>query len=206
MTKTHRTLARLTLSPSDARRIIAAAQSVDEGMTGNPAFPSPNPVAGRRITPPSPGWSRSRPRGRRKVKGAAQARDQKRDELVTLMHQVKAYVQKVADADPANAEADHPQRAVRGAKADNSHEEHLRGHPRAGLRHGEARRKGGRIPGVLRVATAPTARHGPRCRATLTAKTTVTGLTVGTGYYFRFRTVTKAGEGDWSALATLVVT
>jgi hypothetical protein len=40
---------------------------------------------------------------------------------------------------------------------------------------------------------------------TLQAKTTVTGLTVGATVLFRCRPVTKAGEGDWSEAASLVV-
>jgi hypothetical protein len=40
---------------------------------------------------------------------------------------------------------------------------------------------------------------------TLTAKTTIEGLTPGTLYYFRYRPVTKLGEGDWSAIVTLVM-
>ncbi len=34
--------------------------------------------------------------------------------------------------------------------------------------------------------------------STLRTKTTLNGLTVGTTYMFRYRAVTKAGEGDWS--------
>ena len=41
---------------------------------------------------------------------------------------------------------------------------------------------------------------------TLPAKTTIENLTPGTQYSFRYRAVTKAGEGDWSMSATLVMT
>ena len=40
---------------------------------------------------------------------------------------------------------------------------------------------------------------------TLQAKTTITGLPVSVTCLFRFRSVTKAGESDWSNAITLVV-
>ena len=42
--------------------------------------------------------------------------------------------------------------------------------------------------------------------STLQAKTDIAGLTAGTAYFFRFRGVTKAGEGNWSQVVTLLVT
>ena len=41
--------------------------------------------------------------------------------------------------------------------------------------------------------------------ATLTAKTVIENLTPGTLYYFRYRAVTTAGEGNWSDVVTLVM-
>jgi hypothetical protein len=41
--------------------------------------------------------------------------------------------------------------------------------------------------------------------STLQAKTTILGLPVATSVEFRFRSVTKAGEGDWSQVVTFVV-
>jgi hypothetical protein len=41
--------------------------------------------------------------------------------------------------------------------------------------------------------------------STLQAKTTITGLPVGTSVLFRYRTLTKTGEGDWSQGLALLV-
>ena len=41
--------------------------------------------------------------------------------------------------------------------------------------------------------------------STLQAKTTITGLPVGTSVLFRYRTLTKTGEGDWSQGLSLLV-
>jgi hypothetical protein len=40
---------------------------------------------------------------------------------------------------------------------------------------------------------------------TLQAKTEVTGLASGTAYSFRMRPVTKAGEGNWTQVVSLLV-
>ena len=42
--------------------------------------------------------------------------------------------------------------------------------------------------------------------ATLQAKTAIAGLTSATMYYFRFRGVTKAGEGAYSQIVQILVT
>jgi hypothetical protein len=41
--------------------------------------------------------------------------------------------------------------------------------------------------------------------STLQAKTTISGLTTATAYFFRCRGVTKAGEGNWTQVVTIVV-
>ena len=41
--------------------------------------------------------------------------------------------------------------------------------------------------------------------STLQAKTTVTGLTAGTTVAFRFKSVVKAGESDWSPPVAILV-
>jgi hypothetical protein len=41
--------------------------------------------------------------------------------------------------------------------------------------------------------------------SSLQAKTTITGLTSSTTYYFRFRGVTKAGEGAFSQVVQILV-
>jgi hypothetical protein len=37
------------------------------------------------------------------------------------------------------------------------------------------------------------------------SKTTISGLTPGATVFFRYRPVTKAGEGDWSQPSSLIV-
>ena len=203
MTKIHRTLAVFTLSPK-VPALITQCQSVAEGVAANPAFAS---LAAQvtAIHTAIAALVAAEATANTKVKGAAQARDQKRADLVTLMHQLKADVQKVADADPTNAEA-----IILSA--------------RLGVRKPTSRTKAtfvarrGTVSGVANlVAKAAAARASYEWQysidqktwtnmpVTLTAKTTVVGLTPATTYSFRYRAVTKAGEGDWSGIATLVM-
>jgi hypothetical protein len=48
-------------------------------------------------------------------------------------------------------------------------------------------------------------KRGERSPCTLQAKTTLTGLPVGSTVEFRYRPVVKTGEGDWSQTVTLVI-
>ena len=43
------------------------------------------------------------------------------------------------------------------------------------------------------------------CPTSLKVKTTVSGLTVGTTYYFRVQATTKKGLQDWSTIVSFVV-
>jgi hypothetical protein len=203
MTTIHRTLAVLTLS-TKVPALITQAQSIVEGMTGNPAYPSPNPPLAT-VSAAIAALVAGEATALTKVKGAAQARNQKRADLATMMHQLKAYVQQVADADPTNAEAN-----ILGA--------------RLAVRKPTARTKAtfvarrGTVSGVAQlVAKAIASRASYEWQystdgktwtntpVTLQSRTTIENLTPGTTYSFRYRPVTKAGEGDWSAVTTLVM-
>jgi len=203
MKKTPRTLATFK-APISVPATIAFAQSVEEGMTNNPNFPNPNPpLAG--ITGAIAALVAAQAKAATKVLGAAQDRDQKRTELVTLLHQEKAYVQQVADANLENAPA-----IILSA--------------RYGVRKPTTRTKAtfvatrGLVSGGAKlVAKAAASRASYEWQystdgktwtnmpVTLKSKTTIEGLTVGTTYSFRYRAVTKAGEGNWTQPVTLVV-
>jgi hypothetical protein len=191
-------------APTSSPALIAFAQTVVEGMTGNPHFPAPNPpLAG--ITGAIAALVAAQSRAATKVKGAAQDRDQKHAELAKLLHQEKDYVQQVADGDPPNA----PTIILSARYA-------LRKHPvktkaNFAVTHGE-------VSGSAKLVAKAAAQRASyewqystdgktwtTVPATLTAKTTIENLTPGTLYSFRFRAVTKAGEGNWSDVVTLVM-
>jgi hypothetical protein len=133
-------------------------------------------------------------------------RDQKRAALVTLLVQLKAYVQKTADADPLHAAMLVASAAMVVKKV-----------PQA------ARRVFGAKPGAVSGAVVlTTASAGARASyewewsidggktwqpapGTLRTRTTLTGLQPGTLYAFRARSITKTGASDWTAPISLVV-
>jgi hypothetical protein len=76
----------------------------------------------------------------------------------------------------------------------------------------------GKVPGVVNVIAKAAARKATYywsmssdgqkswadLPATMVCKTTVTGLTATTIYYFRVRTLTTAGLSDWSMVASII--
>jgi hypothetical protein len=202
MTTIHRTLAVLTLS-TKVPALITQAQAIVESVTGNPAFPNAAPLLAS-ITSATTALVAAETTAQTKVKGAAQARNQKRAALVTLVHQLKSDVQQAADADPANAEP-----IILGAGL--------------AVRKPTARSKAtfiarrGTVSGTAQLVAKAVAQRASyewqysvdgktwtMAPSTLQARTTVEGLTPATTYTFRYRAVTKAGEGDWSSVTTLV--
>jgi hypothetical protein len=200
----HRSIATLKL-PKTVGALVTYAQGIVTAMTGNAAFPSPVPPLPT-VTTAINELQTSETTAQTRAKGTVTARNDKRAALVTLLQQLRGYVQTTADA---NAETSAtliesagisvrktPTRAGRIFTA------------AAGAVSGSAKlvvpRAGNRVfyeweystDGGKTWITAP---------ATLQAKTTITGLAPATTVLFRYRTVTKTGEGDWSQPVSLLV-
>jgi hypothetical protein len=204
MKKTKRTIATFK-TPTSVPATIAFAQSVEEGMTNNPLFPSPNPPLPG-ITGAIAALVAAQAQAATKVKGAAQDRDQKHAVLVTMLHQEKAYVQQVADGDPANAESIilSARFGVRKTATRTKPTFVVTRGPVSGSAKLVAKSAGQRASYEWQYGTD--GKTWTTMPVTLKAKTIVENLTPGTSYSFRYRAVTKAGEGDWSNIATLVMT
>jgi hypothetical protein len=141
-----------------------------------------------------------------RAKGAATVRNTKSAAVVTLLQELRGYVQKVADATPEN-----------GAVIIESAGLPVRKTPTRSARAFTATQ--GEVSGEAKV-TAVVAAHQASYEwaysvdggktwvaapVTLQAKTTISGLVAGTTVLFRYRAVTKAGEGDWSQPVGLLV-
>ena len=147
-----------------------------------------------------PGASQSR------TKGAVALRNEKRASLVTVLEEVRTFVQSQADASPEN-----------GASMIESSGIALRRTPvRPSL---GFHAKPGAVSGAVKLFAPAAARRASyewqmstdagatwsTLPPTLQARTTVPGLKAQSTVQFRFRAVTKAGGGDWSqALAVAV--
>ena len=200
----HRSIASLKL-PTSVPTLISLARAIVQAMTGNASFPSPDPTLAALNTAVSD-LEAAEVAAQARTKGAATARNQKRAALVTLLEQLKGYVQKAADADKEHGAA-----LIQAAAMN------IRKTPVHHARVFAATQ--GAVSGSAKLEAAAAARRasyewqysadggktwqvGP---ATLQAKTSVTGLQPGTSYMFRYRSVIKTGASDWSDATALIV-
>ena len=203
-TKTHRCIASLK-PPGPVPALILFAQSIVAKMTGNASFPSPTPTLAV-VIQAIHDLATAETAAIASTTGAVSARNEKKAALLTLLRQLMGYVQSVADADVEQgasiiesasfavrkAVAHKPRvfDAVQGAVSGSVKLVAATGARRASYEWQSS------IDGGKTWVTAP---------STLQAKTVITGLTPGASVLFRSRSVTKAGEGDWSQSVTLIV-
>ena len=200
----HRPTIALAL-PKIVALLIVFAENIVKRMTGNPYFPAPTPALAA-LTTAIDELRAAEAAALARTKGAATVRNQKRTVVVSQLHTLRGYVQTVADADPANAPAIIESSGLAVRKAPTRHTRVLAAKP-------------GRISGDATVTAVVAARRASyewqysadggktwiTAPATLQARTTVPGLVPGSTAQFRYRAVTKAGEGDWSQPVSLLV-
>jgi hypothetical protein len=199
----HRSLVSLDL-PKKVPALISYATSVVTAITGNTSLPTPAPTLAA-VTAAITALQTAQSAAIARTKGAVTARNDKQAALVALLQELKAYIQKTADADTDNGSA-----IIQSAGVS------VRKTPVRKPRVFSAVQ--GAVSGAAKLVTASA---GPRASyewqysvdgktwvpalATLQAKTTVTGLTSGATVQFRYLAVTKTGQGDWSAPVSLLV-
>jgi hypothetical protein len=200
----HRILVTLKL-PRSIPALIVYAQGVVTALNGNPHFVTPSPALGDITTAivelqtAQANLSRS--------KGAAAARNDKKEVLIKLLQELRFYVQKIADADPQNA-APIVQSSGLPSRSTPVHKARVFG------------ARSGKMSGSVDVL-APVARKGAsyewqysldggktwtEAAPGTRARTTLTGLPVASQVQIRYRSVApKAGPSDWSQALTVVV-
>jgi hypothetical protein len=186
--------------------LITMAKGIIAALTGNTAtFPSPDPSLAA-LSAALTDLETAESSVQARTRGAVAGRNEKRKELVTLLEQLKAYVQKVADA---NSETSAQTiQSIGLAVRKNA------------LRQKQTfAAKTGPISGTIDLTAAVTARRASyewqssldggktwtSLPTTIQSKTTVSGLTPGVTATFRSRTVTQTGEGDWTQATAIVV-
>jgi hypothetical protein len=206
---TNKSIHRATISldvPTKIADVILYANNIAQKMTNNPAFPTPTPTVAA-LTAAVTDLHAAETNALSRAVGSATVRNDKRTVLVSLLQQLRGYVQSVADATPEN-----------GAAIIESGGLTVRKIPTRGKQAFAAR------PGALSGSAIVTAvSAGPRSSyewqystdggktwvfapATTQGKTTVTGLPSGTTVQFRYLAVTpKGGQGDWSPAVSLLV-
>jgi hypothetical protein len=185
--------------------LITYATRIVTQMTGNAAFPTPVPAL-TEVTAAISSLQVAETAALARTKGAATTRNELRAALVALLVHLKAYIQVQADANAENAASIIESAGVAVKKT-----------PVRKPRVFAA--KTGTNSGTVELITASAGRRASyewqyspdggktwvSAPSTLQAKTTVTGLTAGTTVEFRFKSVVKTGESDWSPPVSLLV-
>jgi len=201
---THRATVSLNL-PKSVPALIVYAEGIVKRMTGNPSFPAPTPSLAT-LTASIDDLKAAEMAAVARTKGAATARNDKRKALVGVLQQLRSYVQSVADADAANAASIIESAGIGVRKTPTRHARAFIAKP-------------GRVSGEAVVTAAVVARRASyewqystdggktwiTAPSTLQAKTTITGFAPLSTVQFKYRTLTKTGEGDWSAPVSLTI-
>ena len=190
--------------PKRISALITLATGVVRGMTGNPTFSSPSPALAT-VSAAIDDLQTAETAALTRTKGAAAARDAKRNALIVTLHLVRIYVQSVADRNTEQGPA-----IIRSAGM--TVKKIAARNPRVFAAFA------GASSGTVKIV-APSAGHRVAydwqystdgktwidLASTLQARTTMTDQSPGTLLHFRYRSVTRTGEADWSAPVTFTV-
>jgi hypothetical protein len=199
-----RSVAVLKLSPR-VKNVITFGQSVASAMTNNAHFPTPNPSLAT-FQADVAALSTAEAAVLSRTKGAVEARNAKLAVVRTDLETLKTYVQGVASlASPADADAIIESSGLTIRKVT------LHDKPALAAKQGS-------VTGTVNLAAKAVAKRASYnwqystdqktwtpVPTTIQSKTGISGLTVGTQYYFRFQPVTSAGVGDFSQTIALLV-
>ena len=204
-TKTdHRSIVALKL-PTRVQALITYGQNIVTSLTGNPSFPNviPSLVA---LTAAITDLQSAETATLNRTKGSVVTRNEKKTALVALLQQLKGTIQTAADANIENgasiissAGVEVKKTVVRSPRVFAAKPGDVTGTAKliaASAGHRASYEWEYSLDGGKTWVTAP---------VTLQAKTTVTGLTAGTTVQFRYRPVTKTGEGNWTQPVSLLV-
>jgi hypothetical protein len=191
--------------PTKIQALITYAHGIATALTNNPSFPTLTPTLAT-LSAAIADLQTAETAALARAKGAVVTRNEKKTALIQLLQQLRGVIQTAADANVENgasiitsAGVAVRKVAVRAPRTFSAKPGAISGTAKlvavsAGNRSGyewEYSSDGGKT-----WVTAP---------STLQAKTTVTGLTTGTTVQFRYRPVTKAGEGNWTQPVSLLV-
>jgi hypothetical protein len=200
----HRSFVVLKL-PLPVPQLLKVAQAIIAALTNNALLPSPNPPLAA-LTAAVQKLDAAETATKTRAPGTVALRNLARVALLADLHTLKAYVQQVADANPDNAEAiiTSAGMTVRKAPLRTKAQFAAKAGPISGTVHLVAR------AAAVRSAyewewSSDGGKTWTGVAATLQAKTTITGLPANTSCQFRYKAVTKTGEGDWSLPVVLLV-
>jgi hypothetical protein len=201
---THRSIVSLKL-PRACPGLITYAQGIVTAMTGNPNFPTPVPPLST-VQQAIAALQTAETAALSRAKGAATVRNEKKQALVVLLQQLKATVQAAADANLESGASIIESAGVAVRKATIHAPRVFTAKP--GAVSGSAKliaKSAGPRSSYEWESSADGGKTWVNLPVTIQAKANVTGLASGTTMQFRYRPVTKTGEGDWSQVVSLLV-
>jgi hypothetical protein len=203
--KVPKTIVVLGIAHLTVHDFIGKTSAILAAMTGNISFPSPSPTLAT-VTSDSTALTNAQAVALTRAKGAAAERNVKLAIVVSDLKLLAAYVQGVADGDPANALS-----IIESAGMSVKKPGQKTPKQDLALKHGA-------VSGVVDVLAKA---QGPRTSyewqwstdgktwsalpTTIQAKTSITGLIPGTTIYVRHAVVTKTGVGDFGQVVSTMV-
>ncbi len=183
--------------PTSIAEIIVRATSVHDAMAqSSTTFPSP-PMTLTTFSADIAALVTAQTAAKTRAVGAVATRDEKLQVVVTDLHQLKAYVQQIANANTAHADVIAQAAAMTLRKATAPSKSDL----------AVKQKVSGSVELVAKVQagdhshewqSSVDGKTWTNAPPSLQGKTTLTGLPTGVLTYFRHRAITKAGPGDWS--------
>jgi len=199
-----RTLVALLL-PRSTPAALTVARAIVQSMTGNASFPAPVPTLAA-VSFAITDLDAAQAAVLTRTRGTVEARNDRRVELAILLSALKGYVQSVADADRENAAALIQSSGMHASAAAPPRQRGFAAMP-------------GLVSGTVKLEAIAAAKRAAYeweysldggktwlvAPVTLKARTSISGLTPGASVCFRYRAVTKAGQGDWSQPVSIIV-
>jgi hypothetical protein len=191
--------------PKVVGQLIPYATGIVTGMTNNPVFPQPV-VPLTTVTGAITELHNAETAALTRAKGAVATRNEKRAALISLLEQLRAYVQARADASPENGASiiESAGMAVRKVATHAARAFTAKAGAVSGTVRLYAKSVGDRAAYMWEYSTDG-GKTWIATPVTLQAKTTISGLTPGATVQFRYQPVSKTGEGDWSQTILLLV-
>jgi hypothetical protein len=201
---THRYIA-VSKIPTTAGGLTSYAHALIAGLTGNALVPNPNPSVAT-LTDLLGKYETAETATKARTAGTIGARNTAKAALIQGLRAVRTNLQLLADASPDNAEAiiTSTSLTVRKTAARSKAPFAVVQGPISGSAHLTAKSTGPRAAYDWEWS-GDAGKTWVQATSTTQARTTITGLPVGTSVQFRFRSVTPKGQSDWCQPVSLLV-
>jgi hypothetical protein len=190
--------------PRTVNGLLIRAQSIVTALEDNVAtFPSPSPALAV-VKQHTADLSAAETATKTRAMGTVQDRNDTRALLIQDLHQIQAYVQQIVSATPAHA-AEIAAMAMMSLRKPRSYQKSDLTVKQ--IVSGLVRLMGRAVKGAgaYEWQFGVDGKTWSSAPPTMQASTTISGLTRGTLYYFRYRAIVRTGPQNWSPASTLAV-